>query len=337
MNETKQIFIVGSSRSGTTMMGRILDNHKDIFTFQEIHFFGWHAFKKNMYSVLEYPDAAILLSKLFAIQEYGIFNQKDFEKFNDKSEKILYGRNELTLIEVYRIFLKSITNENKCKISCEQTPKNVYYIQEILDYFPNAKVIHMVRDVRDVILSQKRKWRRRFLGAIKIPLSEAIRSYFNYHPITTSKVWSSAVSHGNMFEDNPRVFKIRFEDILKNPEDKIIETCNFLGIEFNKKMVDISNIGSSNSIDKDNDLGLDASKIGKWKIGGLKKSEIYLSQVLTKDVMSKNGYTLVKFIIPPVFSIFHYITLPIKGLCAILLNINRIVNLKEYLKNLLGK
>ena len=40
MSKAKQIFIVGSSRSGTTMMGRILGNHSEIFTFKELHFFG---------------------------------------------------------------------------------------------------------------------------------------------------------------------------------------------------------------------------------------------------------------------------------------------------------
>jgi len=36
---TKKIFIVGNSRSGTTMLARILGNHDNVFTFHEIHFF----------------------------------------------------------------------------------------------------------------------------------------------------------------------------------------------------------------------------------------------------------------------------------------------------------
>jgi len=40
MNNTlPMLFIAGNSRSGTTMMGRILSMHPDIFTFHELHFF----------------------------------------------------------------------------------------------------------------------------------------------------------------------------------------------------------------------------------------------------------------------------------------------------------
>lgn len=35
----KIIFVVGNSRSGTTMMGRILGNHSKVHTFGELHFF----------------------------------------------------------------------------------------------------------------------------------------------------------------------------------------------------------------------------------------------------------------------------------------------------------
>ena len=40
VNDTQQIFVVGSSRSGTTMMGRILAKNPSVFTFRELHFFG---------------------------------------------------------------------------------------------------------------------------------------------------------------------------------------------------------------------------------------------------------------------------------------------------------
>ena len=39
MSSVKQIFIIGSIRSGIIMIGRILGNHSDFSAFKELHFF----------------------------------------------------------------------------------------------------------------------------------------------------------------------------------------------------------------------------------------------------------------------------------------------------------
>ena len=332
MSNTKQIFVVGSSRSGTTMMGRALNNHKDIFTFNEIHFLGWLCSKNDISNFIDKQDAIVLLSKLFAIQKNGIFLTKHHKQFNKKSETILSDVVKLKSIEVYERFLQTITNENGCSITCEQTPKNIFYIQELLSHFPNAKIIHMVRDSRDVLLSQKNKWKRGFLGASKIPLKEAIRSYMNYHPIISAKFWNSAVLHGNKMEGNPRVINIKFEELLQNPQEKIMELCNFIEIEFDKKMLEVPNIGSSTAPDNKGELKIDSTKMEKWKRGGLTTAEIYLSQIFTKDRMQANGYELKSFVIPPIFSVFYLITFPIKAFFALILNLKRTGSITESVK-----
>ena len=73
MSNTKQIFVVGSSRSGTTMMGRILGNHSDVFTFKELHFFGT-IWTNNSNQDLNRKKQIDLLSRLLCIQEDGLFN-----------------------------------------------------------------------------------------------------------------------------------------------------------------------------------------------------------------------------------------------------------------------
>ena len=76
MTNTKQIFVVGNSRSGTTMMGRILGNHPDIFTFKELHFFGqlWCSNEtNNRLNRKEYVLNAEELTKFFKHQ-----NIKDY-------------------------------------------------------------------------------------------------------------------------------------------------------------------------------------------------------------------------------------------------------------------
>ena len=329
-NETKQIFVVGSSRSGTTMMGRILGNHTDVFTFNELHFFGT-IWSKHSEKRLSKTEQVNMLSRLLCIQENGLFNQKKISDFNEKSKSILQNKN-CTALLVYELFLNTITFENKSNISCEQTPKNIYYLDEILSHFPDAKVINMVRDQRGVLLSQKNKWKRRFLGASAIPLSEAIRSYINYHPILTATVWNSSLEYSSKFTNNSRVRVVRFEELLVEPIRIVKELCQFLEIDFNQEMLKVPVIGSSTQQDFKNQLIIDSSKMEKWKNGGLNSAEIYLSQLVTNSMMKKFKYDVEMFRLPPILTLFYLISFPIKLILAFILNISRMGNIVEVMK-----
>ena len=330
VSDTKQIFIVGSSRSGTTMMGRILGNSSKIFTFRELHFFGSLWTNKGNQELMK-KDQVDLLSKLLCIQEHGLFHQNHFADFHSISESLI-GKEIKNPLKIYRLFLKTITEDNGAKISCEQTPQNLYYLDEILRFFPNAKVINLVRDQRDVLLSQKNKWRRRFLGAKEIPISEALRSYFNYHPLLTAKVWNSSLSCTTKYINHPQVKVVKFENLLSEPEDVVKDICSFLKIDFQDNMLKVPVMGSSTENDSKSDLIIDSKKINKWKKGGLSKAEIYLSQKMSSVMMGKFGYEKKEFIIPPLSIVFYLIFLPLKLGFAFLLNISRTGDIIEVIK-----
>ena len=331
MTKIKQIFIVGSSRSGTTMMGRILGNHPSIFTFKELHFFGT-IWTNNSESNLDRKQQIDLLSRLLCIEKNGLFQQDNILDFNEIASDILANKNVSSPLSIYELFLAKITSDHKCFIACDQTPKNMYYLNEILSYFPNAKVINMVRDQRDVLLSQKNKWKRRFLGASAIPLSEAIRSYINYHPILTATVWNSSLEYSSKFTNNSRVRVVRFEELLVEPIRIVKELCQFLEIDFNQEMLKVPVIGSSTQQDFKNQLIIDSSKMKKWKNGGLNSAEIYLSQLVTNSMMKKFKYDVEKFSSPPILILFYLISLPIKLILAFLFNIKRMGDIVEVIE-----
>ena len=331
MNKKKQIFIVGSSRSGTTMMGRILGNHQSVFTFKELHFFGT-IWTNNSESNLDRKQQIDLLSRLLCIEKNGLFQQGNILDFNDRASAILENKNFTNPLSIYELFLAEITLDNECLIACDHTPKNMYYLHEILSYFPNAKVINMVRDQRDVLLSQKNKWKRRSLGASAIPLSEAIRSYINYHPILTAKVWNSSLEHSSKFTNSSRVRVVRFEDLLVEPIRIVKELCQFLEIDFNQEMLKVPVIGSSTQLDVKNQFLIDSSKKEKWKNGGLNSAEIYLSQLVTNSMMQKFKYDVEKFRFPPILTLFYLISFPIKLIFAFILNVKRMGNIVEVIK-----
>ena len=105
LTNIKQIFVVGNSRSGTTMMGRILGNHSDVVTFKELHFFGqlWTSGDKN--NQLNRKESVKLFSRLLCINKHGIFSQVDLHQFNSISEAEL-SYECIYALDIFKRFLE---------------------------------------------------------------------------------------------------------------------------------------------------------------------------------------------------------------------------------------
>ena len=82
---------------------------------------------------------------------------------------------------------------------------------------------------------------------------------------------------------------IKFEDLLQRPEKTIRELCEFLGVSFNSSMLQVANIGSSSKQDQGVEA-IDASKVFKWKKGGLSKAEIIISEKINLEIINQLGY-----------------------------------------------
>ena len=63
--------------------------------------------------------------------------------------------------EIFKKFLEFETHLMNKAVACEQTPRNVLYLEELFKIFPDAKVINMVRDLRCTVVS-KSKWKENF-------------------------------------------------------------------------------------------------------------------------------------------------------------------------------
>jgi hypothetical protein len=330
----KIIFIVGNSRSGTTMMLRILNNHQQLFVLNELHFFEqlWSPDDKG--KTITQENAREIAAKLVMIQRKG-YNTgfTDFTQYYDEADAVITSilNHEYTAEAVLTAMARREIALNNKQIVCEKTPQNVFYIKEIFELYPNAKVVNMVRDPRAILLSQKNKWNRKNLGGWYITRRESIRLQINYHPITLSKLWNAAINAAGLFKTDKRLISVRFEDLLENPEQTIRTICNHIEVDFDSNMMNITQ--ESSSIEKDSmEIGFKKERASNWLKGGLNITERWICQTMCKDNMQQYGYPI-ENIKPNIFYLLYfYISFPVKISLALLMNLDRMKNIAETLK-----
>ena len=316
------------------MMGRILGNHSDVYTFGELHFFGQLCSPSDASKPLQEQIAIELAAQLFCIQREGYRTHGNPQRFSEEARAFLAALRKYpaTPTALFSAFLCHEAVQNGKSIPCDQTPRNVFYIAELLRHYPQAKVVNMIRDPRDVLLSQKRKWHRRFLGGTDMPLKETFRDWINYHPITISRIWHTAISTADRFADNERVMSVYFEELLANPEATVQRVCDFVGIAYADTLLQVPQVGSSSGADKPRQLGINSSRAHSWEKGELSSAEIYLCEMLNAPLMEKHNYRLVSCRPNPVILAIDVLSFPVKLTMAFLCNLDRMKNIRETLK-----
>ena len=331
----RPVFVVGNSRSGTTMMGRIIGKSKEILTFNELHFFEQLWSKNTNNKKLTSREAKNLCAKLLSIERDGYLAKRQPEKYYNEAGKILFNKkNEaLSSTEIYRETLQYEANRHGKIRPCDQTPRNVFYIEEILEFYQEAKIINMVRDPRAVLLSQKNKWKRRFLGAQNIPVTEALRAKINYHPITISKLWQSSILAVKRCQPKTNIMNVLFENLIQKPEETAIKVCKFINISYTPELLDIPQIGSSHRFDELSITGINKEVIKKWHTQkGLSQYEIYWCQKINGKLMNSFGYEFEPVKIRRIQLFLSGLILPIQLFFAMILNIRRTKNIFETVK-----
>ena len=332
------IFVVGNSRSGTTMMGRILGGHGDVFTFNELHFFEQLWAPTTDPTTLDPRQARDMLTMLMSYQRDGYYAAHKPRRYLGESERIIGTIDgPITAPAIFSAFIRYEVAAHRKAIGCDQTPRNLYYLDELLKLYPEASFVVMVRDPRDVLLSQKNRWKRRRLGAKGTPWWNALRTWAGYHPQTISLLWRSGVAAGDRFKDDPRVCVLRFEDLLVEPEAQLRRVCEVMGLDYDASMLDVPRVGSSHQQDRHSERGLDPVAAGRWRKGGLTKTEIAICQNLTRDSMRRHGYGIDPVQASVVWCAWYRLTWVFKSALALALNIGRVRNLRESLRRRLGR
>ena len=183
-NSDSFVFIIGSPRSGTTLLGEILDKHKKISQWYEPYFVWDHYFRNYLHDVRASDDATKKIRKQ-------IYN--DFLKYKKKTGS---------------------------ELIVDKSPRNSLKIPFIRKIFPQARFIHIVRDGRDVTLSIYKEWIRRKEIVNNLEINNGYKETFtviakwlNRQPFIKDKIrafWFE--THGHFINKSRHLNRLRWND-----------------------------------------------------------------------------------------------------------------------------
>lgn len=146
-----------------------------------------------------------------------------------------------------------------------RTPSaHLAYAETLLDWFPDGRIIHCLRDPRAIYVSELR---RRSEHAVGIPYRQlaqvpALLARF----VLIQVVWAWAVAihrHRELqrrFPDRYRL--VRFEDLVTAPEATLAAVCADLGVEPEPRMLE-QKVTSRGALVGAS--GFDAAAAGRWR------------------------------------------------------------------------
>ncbi|MDP6674642.1 MAG: sulfotransferase [Gammaproteobacteria bacterium] len=323
------IFIVGNSRSGTTLMGRIFGGHSQIFMFNELHYLD-EIWQSSETDELSESRSVSLITKLMALQRASKnSNQAAGELRDEATQLVRQIKPPVNKWALFKAFMIHEAQKAGAAVPCEQTPRNLFFAREILDNYPTAHIIAMVRDPRDVLLSQKYRWRRRYLGSRSHSIKETIKAWVNYHPILSSLIWEKNASMIRSLAALQRISVVKYENLVSEPEKVIRDLCAKYDLGFEPSMLKVHHKGSSLQNDSEARYISDIN-VGKWRSGKLTKSELWLCERITGDHMNHFSYPTESQKWPGIGVAVATITLIGKLLAAACLNNRRIHKLRSY-------
>jgi len=323
-----EIFIAGSSRSGTTLVSRILGRHDRVHTLPELHFFE-EIWRHGQGSATVGADHIDAVAELLATAEGGYLRRHDPAMYRTQARSIVEGEPQAepaaTLRDLYFRVLHIQAEQNGASVPCEHTPQNVFYIDEILDASPRARIIAMVRDPRDVVLSQRSKWRRWYLSEGAFPRREAVRAALTYHPINVALLWRAAARSLQAGSADPRVLVVRYEDLVADAEATTVKMCDFLELDWSANLLNVERHGSSRSRDNADTSGVRDDRSSAWRrASSRERADVVISQRLCRAQMAAYGYDAARLKVPWGRLAWQLASWPVRSLLGLLLNLLRV-------------
>ncbi len=197
------IFIVGCPRSGTTLLRNLLRSHPQLTFPSESHFIPW------FYRAYGHPrterDAVALAARILRLQWV--------RQWHIRVEPGEFAPDRTFQAVTHRLFEAWTRKEGKHRWG-DKTPHYVEEIPVLAELFPAGRIIHIIRDGRDVALS----W-----------LKAGFEPRNLYTAATLWKRYASAGRRDGALLPPATYLEVRYESLVNQPDATMRKVCGFIG------------------------------------------------------------------------------------------------------------
>ena len=192
----RHIVMGGAPRSGTTLLRRLLDRHPAITAGPETKLFVPAAF--NLEWLAQAFD--LPLPELRAMRRE--------------------SRSQAAFIDAFAARARRASGKPRW---AEKTPMNIRNLGWITQRFPQASIVHLIRDGRDVVCSMREHpdWHWRGDGWEKVVVPRSLEAY--------ARRWLEDTAAGMRWRGHPGYVELRYEDIVADPAVTLRDLCDAIG------------------------------------------------------------------------------------------------------------
>jgi Sulfotransferase family len=210
-------FVVGEARSGTTLLRLMLDSHPDLAVPPEAYFVTGLSKQRQRYERNATVDLPRLLDDLTGLDTFADW-KRDVPQ--DVLRDAFSAPARGSYADAIRLLFHTYAGAHDKPRYGDKTPGNVTRMSLLAGLFPEARFVHLIRDVRSVALSlaeMPEGW-----GSSSVPAGAAR--------------WRSRIMRGRATGEalgNARYREVRYEDLVADPERTLRGILEFLEVPWN--------------------------------------------------------------------------------------------------------
>jgi len=269
------VFVLGCVRSGTTLLYHMLLSAGNFAVYRT---------ESAVLNLLEprFGDLSVDGNKrrlLKAWFETKLFTTSGLDRDSISAKVMSECRNGGDFL---RIFMSEIAAKQGVQRWADTTPEHLLYLPRIKQTIPNALVIHIIRDGRDVALSTDKQGYIRRLPWDRLPSKMAAGIYWDW-------MVSKGRRDGHDLGDD--YIEVHFEELIRDPRKTLTLLGQFIGQELDYDEILRVGIGSVSAPNTSFGDSGNFNPVGRWR-DQFSGDELAIFEGLVGSTLQENGYEL---------------------------------------------